>query len=156
MRKVIREFQGEYMFLSNFYMAPVTYNGFHFTNSEAAFQAAKCPDRMAEFCGLDPSSAKRLGRRVALRPDWDRIKYEVMYDVCKAKFAQNPDLLNLLLATGDAELIEGNTWGDRVWGVCEGTGENNLGKILMRLRGELSMPCGYEDTGSNPAAQKEV
>ena len=60
-----------------------------------------------------------------------------MYSVCKAKFTQNTDLLKKLLDTGDAELVEGNTWGDRVWGVCKGEGENRLGKILMRIRGEI-------------------
>jgi predicted NAD-dependent protein-ADP-ribosyltransferase YbiA (DUF1768 family) len=59
----ISEFRGEYYFLSNFYSAPVTYNGMCFENNEAAFQAAKCPERMTEFCRLNPSEAKRLGRR---------------------------------------------------------------------------------------------
>lgn len=63
----ISEFRGEYYFLSNFYSAPVTYNGMCFENNEAAFQAAKCPERMTEFCRLNPSEAKRLGRRVKLR-----------------------------------------------------------------------------------------
>ena len=54
-----------------------------------------------------------------------------------AKFTQNPGLLDKLLATGDAELVEGNTWGDQVWGVCDGVGENHLGKTLMRIRSEL-------------------
>lgn len=74
-----------------------------------------------------------------MRPDWELVKYDVMYEVCMAKFTQNPDLLSKLLATGDAELIEGNTWGDRVWGVDihRGIGENHLGKILMRIRSEL-------------------
>lgn len=86
---------------------------------------------------LNPQSAKRLGRSVLLRPDWEEIKYDVMYQVCKAKFQQNPDLGQKLLKTGNAELIEGNTWGDRIWGVCKGIGENNLGKTLMRVRDEL-------------------
>ena len=63
----ISEFRGEYYFLSNFYSAPVTYNGMCFEKNEAAFQAAKCPERMTEFCRLNPSEAKRLGRRVKLR-----------------------------------------------------------------------------------------
>lgn len=67
----ISEFRGEYYFLSNFYSAPVTYNGMCFENNEAAFQAAKCPERMTEFCRLNPSEAKRLGRRVKLRGDWE-------------------------------------------------------------------------------------
>ena len=60
-----------------------------------------------------------------------------MYSICRAKFTQNPDLLKKLLDTGDAELVEGNTWGDKVWGVCNDEGENRLGKILMRIRSEI-------------------
>ena len=63
---IISEFRGEYYFLSNFYLAPVTYNGMRFENNEAAFQAAKCPERMAEFCCLNPSEAKKLGRMISL------------------------------------------------------------------------------------------
>ena len=60
-----------------------------------------------------------------------------MYDVCKAKFTQNPNLAQLLIETGDATLIEGNNWDDVVWGVCNGVGENRLGKILMQIRTEI-------------------
>ena len=137
MSGVIDQFKGRYFFLSNFYSAPVTYNGLTFQNNEAAFQSAKCPYRAEAFCDLDPSSAKRMGRRVYLRRDWEEVKTGVMYEVCKAKFTQNKDLQDCLLGTGDAELIEGNTWGDRVWGVCDGVGENRLGKILMQIRSEL-------------------
>lgn len=137
MSKRISEFNGDYFFLSNFFCAPISYSGLTFTNNEAAFQSAKCPERMAEFCNLNPSEAKRLGRRVHLRSDWEDIKDKVMYDVCYAKFTQNPYLSERLCSTGNAELIEGNTWGDRVWGVCGGIGENRLGKILMQIRKEL-------------------
>ena len=123
--------------MSNFYSTPVLYHGLRFENSEAAFQAAKCPDRMRDFCGLNPSEAKRLGRSVELRTDWEAVKYDVMYQICMAKFLQNQDLAQKLIKTGNAELVEGNTWGDTVWGVCDGVGENNLGKILMRIREEL-------------------
>ena len=139
MDNAIKEFKGDNAFLSNLDVAPVIYEGIRFENSEAAFQAAKCPERMREFCGLSPQAAKRLGRRVEMRPDWETVKYDVMYQVCMAKFTQNPDLLEKLLATGDAELVEGNTWGDKVWGVCDGIGENNLGKTLMRIRSEQKM-----------------
>ena len=137
MSNKISEFKGDYFFLSNFFCAPISYSGLTFTNNEAAFQSAKCPERMAEFCNLNPSEAKKLGRQVPLRPDWEDIKDKVMYDVCFAKFAQNPYLAECLRYTGSAELIEGNTWGDRVWGVCNGIGENRLGKILMQIRKEL-------------------
>ena len=137
MRSEITQFRGEYFFLSNFYPAPVTYNGLSFLNSEAAFQSAKCPELKEKFCNLNPSEAKKLGRQVNLREDWDDVKDEVMYDVCMAKFSQNPDLAFRLVSTGDSYLIEGNTWGDKIWGECDGVGENRLGKILMRIRSQL-------------------
>ena len=90
----ISEFRGEYYFLSNFYSAPVTYNGMCFENNEAAFQAAKCPERMTEFCRLNPSEAKRLGRRVKLRGDWEAVKDTVMYEICKARM---PNSLKAIL-----------------------------------------------------------
>lgn len=139
MKNAIGEFKGRYFFLSNFYESPLVYDGYRFGNAEAAFQAAKCPNRMAEFCNLNPSEAKRLGRRVYLRSDWESVKDKVMYEVCLCKFTQNSELLERLLQTGNDELIEGNTWGDKVWGVCDGIGENRLGKILMQIRGELRL-----------------
>ena len=137
MENIIAEFRGKYFFLSNFYSAPVTYLGKTFKNNEAAFQSAKCPERSDEFLNLNPSDAKKLGRHVPLRNDWEAIKEVVMYDICRAKFTQNQDLAQLLIETGSATLIEGNTWGDRVWGVCDGAGENRLGKILMQIRAEM-------------------
>jgi ribA/ribD-fused uncharacterized protein len=91
-----------------------------------------------QFCNLIPSQAKHLGRHVALRKDWEDIKEKVMYDICLNKFTTHPDLLGALLDTGDAILIEGNTWGDREWGQVDSAGKNKLGKILMRIRGELA------------------
>lgn len=134
---VIDSFRGKYFFLSNFYNAEIECFGYHFKNNEAAFQAAKCPQRMAEFCELNPSDAKRLGRHMTLRHDWEKVKNDVMYQVCLAKFTQHADLTKLLAETGDAVLIEGNTWGDHVWGMVNGIGENRLEKILMRIRSEL-------------------
>ena len=142
----ISEFRGDYYFLSNFFSAPVSVFGRTFLNNEAAFQAAKCPVRMDEFVLLNPSEAKKLGRRVQLRSDWENVKSQVMYDICKAKFSQNDELRKMLLSTGDAELIEGNHWGDRVWGVCDGVGENRLGQILMRIRTEFSAGATIEMT----------
>lgn len=132
----IDKFDGDYSFLSNFYGVPVTYNGIRYLNNEAAFQAQKDPERALEFANLPPNKAKRLGRRVTMRPDWDKVKDQIMYELNKQKFAQ-PHMRNMLLATGERELIEGNYWNDRYWGVCDGTGQNKLGKILMRVRSEL-------------------
>lgn len=136
----IDSFDGKYRFLSNFYNAPITYNGIMFSNSEAAFQSAKTTDASVQalFKTLDASQAKRLGRRIQLRDDWEHVKYDVMYEVCKTKFDQNPELKKRLMETGDAYLEEGNTWNDRCWGTCNGIGDNNLGKILMRIRDEYN------------------
>lgn len=137
MPETITEFRGEYYFLSNFYSAPVVFEGVRYENNEAAFQAAKCSSRKHEFCGLNPSEAKCLGRQVKLRPDWEQVKDDIMYRICKEKFTQNRDLRAKLIDTKDAKLVEGNNWNDRIWGVCGGIGENRLGKILMRVRDEI-------------------
>lgn len=136
---IISSFRGEYSFLSNFYNAKVEVEGVTYLNSEAAFQAMKCKyydDRLA-FTSLNPSQAKRRGRKISLRNDWELVKDEYMYKVVKAKFEQNEDLKKLLLKTKGCYLEEGNTWGDNYWGVCYGYGMNKLGKILMRVRDEL-------------------
>jgi len=136
----IDSFRGKYYFLSNFYPAQLTYNEVTYLNAEAAFQAQKVFSKEEQllFANLLPSEAKRLGRRVNLRPDWDRVKDQIMYEVVKAKFEQNPDLRAKLLATGYVYLEEGNTWGDRYWGVdANGVGLNKLGHILMQVRCEL-------------------
>lgn len=138
---VINSFTGEYAFLSNFYDCEVFYSGIAFKNSEAAFQAAKCIsfDEAIAFRDLSASDAKYRGRRVELRPDWEQIKLKVMEEVVRSKFVQSVHLAKKLIATGDAELIEGNTWGDTYWGVDtrKMEGENHLGIILMELRSQL-------------------
>ena len=134
---MISNFRGKYAFLSNFYEVPVSYHGYTFGSNEAAVQAAKCPNRAKEFASLKRAEAKKLGRRVELRPEWEYIKERVMFEIVLNKFNQNPQLAKMLLATGEEELVEGNTWGDRTWGVCDGVGQNRLGKILMKVRGLL-------------------
>lgn len=135
----IETFFGKYRFLSNFYPARVEYKGIVYNNSEAAFQAAKCADEKdrLKFAGLTAAEAKKLGCRVKLRPGWESDKRGIMKEIVLAKFAQNPHLKEKLLATGDAALEEGNTWGDTTWGLVGGKGENALGKILMQVRDEL-------------------
>lgn len=136
---IIDNFSGDYEFLSNFYPCNVVYDGLKFETTEHAFQAAKTlniEERLQVMACDTPGKAKRMGRKVTLRPDWDQVKVQVMTDIVRQKFT---DLLlaRKLLETGDTNLIEGNTWNDRFWGVCNGKGENNLGKILMKVREEL-------------------
>lgn len=132
----------EYRFLSNFYEAPVTYGGLTYQNNEAAFQAQKCQteEEKRGFTALTPQKAKYQGRRVALRPDWEEVKVGVMEEIVRAKFTQNQLLAIRLINTGDSELIEGNTWRDTFWGVDMKTrsGQNHLGRILMKVRAELN------------------
>lgn len=139
MSNMIDSFKGKYYFLSNFYVAPVMYEGLLYQNNEAAFQSAKVKDLelRKQFCELNPSIAKKKGRNVPLRNDWEDIKDEVMYQCVKDKFTRNLDLKQRLLDTGYKELVEGNTWNDTYWGVCRGKGKNVLGKILMKVRDEL-------------------
>lgn len=84
-----------------------------------------------------PNLAKRLGRQAPIREGWDKLKTDVMYELVRQKFRQHPQLSEQLLSTGDANLVEGNWWGDKFWGVCKGEGENHLGLILMRVRQEI-------------------
>lgn len=135
---VIEKFQGEYRFLSNFYPAKVILDGIEFPSVENAYQAAKNfnKERRLLFVNLSASQAKREGKKTVLRPDWEQVKIPVMTVLVTDKFTRNSDLQELLLGT-EAELVEGNTWGDRFWGVCKGKGENHLGKILMKVREEL-------------------
>ena len=136
---MIDSFRDEYFFLSNFYEASVTYEGITYPHNEAAFQAMKVLDdaERMRFVSMTPDQAKYHGRRVKLRYDWESVKFDVMLGICRAKFTQNPELAKLLIATGDEELVEGNTWHDTTWGVYNGKGKNYLGKILMLIRDEL-------------------
>lgn len=128
-------FDGEYRFLSNFHMSPIEFEGIVYPSLENAYQAAKTtPENRQQFVNLTPGKSKYLGRSVALRPDWNDVRIDVMATLIGTKFEPHTELAKRLLRTGDVELIEGNTWGDQFWGMCKGRGENNLGKILMKQR----------------------
>lgn len=132
-------FEGNAAFLSNFYPAPIEWQGLLFPSVEHAYQAAKCRDAAdrARFTHGTAIEAKQFGQSVPLRPDWDAVKPAVMLDLVRLKF-EIPALARRLRATGTAELVEGNLWNDRFWGVCGGTGRNELGRILMQVRDELT------------------
>lgn len=139
MPETISRFDGQHRFLSNFADCRVTYGKIDYKNAEAAFQAQKTldVDERERIAGMAPGEAKRAGRRVALRPDWEDVKRTAMARIVSAKFRQDGNMARLLLATGNAELVEGNTWNDTFWGVCNGKGQNWLGRILMALRQDM-------------------
>jgi ribA/ribD-fused uncharacterized protein len=132
----IKGFFGDYRFLSNFHECPVMYEGVIYPSSENAYMAAKTRDLEARraFETMSPKEAKLAGRIIPLREDWDLVKISIMREIIFDKFSRNLDIRECLLQTGDAYLEETNHWGDIVWGVCDGVGNNLLGKILMDTR----------------------
>jgi len=133
-------FNGKYRFLSNFYPCTIEFEGITYPSTEHAYQAAKTTNdiirkRMSHL--HSPGEAKREGNKVTLRPDWEAVKDNIMLTLLRIKF-KIPELKTKLIDTGEEELIEGNYWGDRYWGVCGGTGKNMLGKLLMQVRNEIN------------------
>ncbi len=133
----ITRFSGEHSFLSNFYPSEVELDGMRYPTVEHAYQAAKTIDheeREIVRSSTTPGMAKKLGKHVTIRNDWDVIKIDIMKHLVMQKFMNHPRNAELLISTGDIDLIEGNWWGDTFWGTCNGRGENHLGKILMDVR----------------------
>ncbi len=146
---MIDSFSGSYRFLSNFYWVDVEMFGETYPSVEHAFQAAKMEDperRGGIRIAMTPGDAKRMGRNLPLRPDWEEIKLLVMEELLRRKFAQFDKfdsrgtgelLLTRLVNTRPHRLIEGNTWGDTFWGECNGYGLNYLGYLLEKIREEV-------------------
>lgn len=144
MTKAIDSFSGQYEFLSNFHPSPIVMDGLLYPTVEHAFQAAKTTDvdkREKIRFAATASDAKKLGGPkgiVTIDQNWDSQKLDIMSSLVQKKFAEHLDLKLKLLLTGEAELIEGNTWRDQFWGVTkDGVGENHLGKILMSIRTKI-------------------
>lgn len=131
--KMINSFSGEYRFLSNFY---ITADGKSVEHYYQAAKACNITDYLRIINAETPGQAKRLGRGIEIRQDWDDIKLVVMEQLLIKKFSDY-ELARKLLETGDAILIEGNEWGDVYWGVCNGIGWNHLGRTLMKIRDEF-------------------
>lgn len=133
MLTLIDEFRGVFRFLSNFYVADDGYCVEH------CYQAEKTADpELRAWIMAAPTAfeARRRGRSVVLRPGWEGMKNDVMWACLLRKFSDS-DLAAALVATGDAQLVEGNTWNDTHFGVCRGAGSNWLGRMLVALRAAL-------------------
>lgn len=137
---IINSFKGQYLFLSNFHPVQVEIEGIVYPSVEHAYVAMKTMDiELRKQISLMETAGKvkRMGRTLNIRSDWDHIKLPIMFGLLRLKF-QKPELKLLLISTGDSHLEEGNWWGDTFWGVCKGVGENNLGKLLMQVRQEIT------------------
>ena len=132
----------EFRFLSNFHVCRIEDEfGQTYHSVEQAYQCAKANTEEDWYLVKDcatPAEARRAGSKVKLSENWSEQKDHHMEKYVRYKFFQNKDLAELLLATEDFELVEYAPWGDTYWGVDkELKGENRLGKILMKVRGEL-------------------
>ena len=138
---MINRFEGVHRFLSNFYGVPIEYEGLSYPSVEHAFVAAKTLNQSERVHISHIGTAREVkayGRKLKLRPDWEQVKLGIMEDLLRKKFAW-PLLRQALIDTGDHELVEGNWWGDKFWGVDLKTnqGQNHLGMLLMKIRSEL-------------------
>lgn len=140
----IGQFWGYYWFLSNFYVVEdmVVLDGVSYRSVEHAYQAAKTLDaeeRNEIRLAAKPGTAKKLGRSVSLRPDWEDVKMDIMRELLHQKFS-NEERRERLKATTPHELVEQNSWHDNFWGRCSCIDcmwrprYNNLGKLLMEIR----------------------
>jgi hypothetical protein len=134
----------EFGVFSNFYPGPFNIEESMWPTTEHYFAAMKTFDkeqREAIRNAPTPLDAKRMGRVVTLRDDWEDVKYQVMLDALRAKFGNDAHLKAILLSTEDAIIYEDSPY-DKIWGTGEkggvGTGKNLLGKALMEIRRELS------------------
>jgi ribA/ribD-fused uncharacterized protein len=140
---MIDSFQGKYRFLSNFYPSKVTVewetDRVEVPTVEHGFQAMKATNRrdFDAICNAPtPGIAKRMGKEIALRLEWNAYKIDFMEGLLRQKFSSTP-LRDALIETGNEILVEGNDWGDTFWGICGRRGENHLGQLLMKIRDEI-------------------
>ena len=141
MTEPIIKFRGEYRFLSNFHPAPMIVDGFLYPTSENAYQGLKYSTSTSiqqQIADMAPGDAKRYAQDNPVEiTDAERLNN--MFRVLTLKFIGHKNLMKKLLATRDAELIEGNDWGDTFWGICDGQGKNHLGKLLMTVRDKAAI-----------------
>lgn len=134
--RIIDSFKNEHRWLSNFWVYDEK-TGMTVEHHYQAAKATNAEDYSRILMAPNPYEAKKLGGQIVCRSDWNDVKLVLMEYFVKEKFIWNAQLAAKLKATSDALLVEGNTWGDKFWGVCDGEGQNHLGKILMRVRDEF-------------------
>jgi ribA/ribD-fused uncharacterized protein len=144
------EVDAPYGAFSNFSPHGIELDGQWWPTTEHYFQAQKfagTPYEEQVRLAATPKQAALIGRdrRLPLRPDWEQVKEGVMRRAVLRKFETHAQLRELLLATGDEEIVERNV-DDEYWGCGkEGTGNNRLGHLLMEVRAllrERQSPAG--------------
>lgn len=138
-------FKEDYYYeFSNFHhlKSPLVVDGISYPTVEHFYQAQKTiilEERRKIAEAPNPTAAKKMGRKISIREDWEQVKWDVMYQGVKYKFESDEALKELLLSTNDRWIVEWTWWGDKVWGMhsLDSKGNNALGKILMRVRREL-------------------
>ncbi len=144
---MINRFKDEYRWLSNFAPARVQFEEFDYRSVEHAYVASKTllVGIRHEVKSLETAAeAKKFGKSIPLRPDWEKVRVGIMTDLVRQKF-NIPEYTELLLATGNQDIVEGNVWHDNFWGSCicnscGDKGKNTLGKIILKIRAELQQP----------------
>ncbi len=142
----IKGFFDEYRWLSNMHDCAILFMGLGFNSTEAAYQACKNTNIVIakQFQNMTGLQAKNYSNNITVRKDWPKIKYNIMAQLIFQKFLLHLPLREMLLDTGDKYIEETNYWKDTYWGVCDGVGENNLGKIIMATREYFKKQKEYE------------
>ena len=138
---MITQFRGKWTKFSNYSLGSVWYKDKMYPSAEHAYQAQKSvdPEIQAKIRNCStPNAAKKLANTIKLRSDWNSVKLNIMEEILREKFSQEPER-SILLSSGNEELVEGNWWGDTFWGQCPvGNGQNWLGTLLMKIREEMN------------------
>lgn len=148
--------RAKYGFASSFASCPngVQCFGLKAPTVEHIYQAMKLPANFAKarqaICRANsPADAKAIGGAIQMRPEWNKVRENVMKQLIRAKFGQNPTLAKQLLATGNEVLVEDAPW-DKYWGSGQSRawdpkrGQNRLGVLLMEFRDRLVDEMGKQ------------
>ncbi len=149
--KNIPSFRNDYYFLSNMYPCKIKYDGLTYECSETIYIAMKFEKNQTRIIDgkevnlreyfskiKDGKFRKKEQQSYPIDKNFKKNKLDIMEKIIREKF-KIPFLRKLLLKTEDLELVELNNWKDYFWGVCDGKGENHLGKILMKIREEIKL-----------------
>lgn len=144
------KFNGKYIsnWFSNMVKVDLEIDGKIWPSVENYFQAMKTfnEDEQEKIRLAEPHKSKQLGKKVKLRPDWEKVKVQIMKEGLIAKFRLDNEWGKRLLETGEDPIIEWNNWNDKYWGVSiyDCLGENVLGELLMEIRDTLRSILSFQ------------